>query len=332
MSSPDLRGRRPLRVLVLGTNYGRAYVKAIRAAGDRYVLAGLLARGSARSQTLAKGCGVPLFRTAEGLPGDIDLACAAMGPAGTETVLHLLQRGIHLLCEHPQKSDFLRQAFLTASASGASFHVNGHFAALEAPTSFLAALAELKHRVPPIFLHVMTTDRALYAVLDILRRGLDSLTPLAFEVSGRPSPFVSLSGVLAGIPARVDVQCSGPQGNAPLEDGSQDYLLDFRITLFLATGILTLSSMIGPVLWHANAYRASDAHARLWRFVYGDESASRATLDQQRLSANLRAMDLLADCGKGMTAPAEQQPGYLLDVSRAWEEIGSKLEARDLLP
>jgi hypothetical protein len=49
-------------------------------------------------------------------------------------------------------------------------------------------------------------------------------------------------------------------------------------------------------------------------------------LHQQRIHANLRALDGLAASATGAATPPEQRRGYLLDVSRVWEEIGSALQ------
>ena len=106
----------PLHVLVCGTNYGRMYLEAIRLGGAGYRLAGILGRGSARSQQMACEHGVALYRCVEELAPGIDLACAAMGAAAFDVVLGLLARGIHVLCEHPQKVRYLQSA-LDAAAS-----------------------------------------------------------------------------------------------------------------------------------------------------------------------------------------------------------------------
>src|SRR5215467_6840451 len=60
------------RVLVCGTNYGRTYLEAIHLAGETYRLAGILARGSTRSLMLTQRHCVPLYRSLEDLPAEID--------------------------------------------------------------------------------------------------------------------------------------------------------------------------------------------------------------------------------------------------------------------
>src|ERR1700739_2393264 len=71
-----------MRVLVCGTNYGRFYLEAIRLDRADFRLAGILARGSVRSQLTALEYGVPLFRGVTEVDRDVDLSCAAMGASG----------------------------------------------------------------------------------------------------------------------------------------------------------------------------------------------------------------------------------------------------------
>ena len=91
-----------LRILVCGTNYGRSYLQAIRSEQHAYELAGILARGSARSIRIARANGVPLWKTIGDLPPDIDLACAALPSTASGVILELLDRRIPVLCEPGQ--------------------------------------------------------------------------------------------------------------------------------------------------------------------------------------------------------------------------------------
>src|SRR5271165_634351 len=99
-----------MRVLVCGSNYGRAYITALARGPRKFELAGILAQGSLRSQQLAALNGVPLYRSTSELPDNLDLACAAMSSAAWPLVLQLVRRGIHVLCEHPYPADSLKRA------------------------------------------------------------------------------------------------------------------------------------------------------------------------------------------------------------------------------
>lgn len=312
-----------MRVLVCGTNYGRFYLEAIRLGRADFRLAGILARGSARSQLTALEYGVPLFRGVTEVDQDVDLACAAMGASGSDAVLGLLAHRIHVLCEHPQKPSCLQLALDRAASRGLCFHVNGHFADLEAAANFIRRAREECTAEPPSFFQVTSTDRSLYAALDILGRVLVSFAPFHFQVISQFAQFVVVQGVLGGVPATFHIQRHAT--DAPLPDGSPRYLVDHRIAAGFATGILTLLSMNGPVIWNANLNCRTDAAEPLFTVLQEDRMLSPERLHQQRIAANLSAIVDLANSIRERATPRHQHPSYLLDVSRAWETLGRLL-------
>jgi thiazolinyl imide reductase len=311
-----------LQLLVCGTNYGSMYLKAIRMAGGDYDLAGILARGSSRSQQLARQYGVPLYRCAEDVGPGIDLACAAMGASGTDVVLRLLSRDINVLCEHPQRPACLESALDAAASRNLCFHVNGHFADLPAAATFISDCRRSSKAATASFFHVTATERSLYAVLDILHRVLLSFVPFDFQVSSRFPPFTIIQGLLGGVPATFHVQCGN---NRPLADGSPAYLVDHRITAGFPSGVLTLLSMNGPVVWNANLNRATDRTEPLFAVAHEHAALSAEQLHRQRVAANLGAISALVKNMRERVTPPEQTPGYLLEVSRAWETLGGLL-------
>jgi len=310
---------RPLNVLVCGTNYGRAYLEAVKLGGASYRLAGILARGSANSRELAREYGVPLYICIEDLALDIELACAAMGTSGFDVVLGLLGRGIHVLCEHPWKPGRLQVALDIAGSRSLCFHINGHFADLEAAAVFISHCRRESASVP-LFIHVMATDRSLYAALDILRRVLRSFAPFQFQVTSRLLPFTIIQGVLNGVPCTFHLQQSTEV--FPLPDGSPAYLIDHRIAVGFPTGILTLLSMNGPVVWNSNLNCAAHPNLPLFTMAHEDRALTSELLWQQRVAANLAAISTILKSMNERSTPPQQAPEYLMDVSRAWETIG----------
>ncbi len=313
----------PLHVLVCGTNYGRIYLEAIRMGGTGYHLEGVLARGSARSQHVAREYGVPLYLRVEDLPPGIDLACAAMGSSGSHVVLNLLGRGIHILCEHPQKPNHLQLALEAAASHCLCFHVNGHFADLEAAAAFIRTCRQQSHTASPSFFHVMATDRSLYATLDILRRVLASFAGSEFHMTSRVPPFIIVQGLLGGVPTTFHLQ-RGADGH-PLPDASPSYLVDHRIAAGYPSGTVTLLSLSGPVVWNANPNRAIDPSEVLFTVVHQECAFSAGMLHKERIAANLAAIVAVAKSIRHRSTPPDQTPAYLLDVSRAWETLGGLL-------
>ena len=313
----------PLHVLVCGTNYGRMYLEAIRLGGAGYRLAGILGRGSARSQQMACEHGVALYRCVEELAPGIDLACAAVGAAAFDVVLGLLARGIHVLCEHPQKVRNLQSALDAAASRSLCFHINGHFADLKAATTFIIHCRRESEAGPPSFFQVTATDRSLYATLDILRRVLDSFEPFQFYVTSRFPPFIVIQGFLRGVPITFHIQRYA-DGHL-LADGSPSYLVDHRITAGFPSGILTLLSMNGPVVWNKNLNSAANPTHRLFTVAHENYALTSELLYKQRIAANLGAIEALAkNICEGIRL-LDQTPDYLLDVSGAWETLGGLL-------
>jgi thiazolinyl imide reductase len=311
------------RVLVCGTNYGRIYLEALRLGGARYCLEGILARGSTRSQQIAHEHDVPLYRCVEDLPPSIDLACAAVGTSGSNVVLGLLARGIHVLCEHPQKPSWLESALDTAASQSLCFHINGHFADLEAAAAFICHCRRTSGAGSPSFLNVTATDRSLYAALDILRRILASFAPFEFHVTSRFPPFTVVQGFLKGVPATFQIQCSAY--DRPFPDASPRYLVDHRIVAGFPSGILTLLSINGPVIWNANLNHTAGLVQPLFTVVDENHSFTAEALYQKRIATNLGAIAAMTQNMYEHLRPLEQTPDYLLEVSRAWETLGDLL-------
>jgi len=309
-----------LRVLVCGTNYGRIYRAAIQRAPREFELVGILARGSARSLELSRKSGVPLYREVEHLPGDIDIACAAMGISGEGVVLRLLEQGIHVLCEHPHGPAFMETAKRIAAQHDVSFHINGHFAGLEAASAFIKH-CNLERRVAaPVFLDAVATDRSLYGALDILRRVTKTFEPTEFAALDRKPPFTLVRASVDGVPTTLQFQHSGTEGRMALKDGDPRYIVDFRLAVGFPHGVLSMLSIAGPVIWNNNLFRSSKRNDRLWAFIYG-RPVSSFDLYRQRVKANLLAVRSLARSAREHVAPPEQNADHIFEVSRAWAEI-----------
>jgi len=309
-----------LRVLVCGTNYGRIYRAAIQQAPRAFELVGILARGSTRSLELSKELGVPLYREVESLPGEIDIACAAMGTSGEGVVLRLLEHGIHVLCEHPHGPDFMETAKRTAERHHVCFHVNGHFAGLEAASAFIKHCNLVRRFAAPIFLDAMATDRSLYGALDILRRVTTTFEPAEFLARDHRPPFTLVKASAGGVPATLQLQDSGTEGRMVLKDGDPGYIVDYRLAVGFPHGVLNMLSIVGPVIWNNNLFRSSTKNRRLWTCIYR-KPVSSFDLYRQRVKANLMAVRCLVRSACEHFVPPEQNPVHIFEVSRAWSEI-----------
>lgn len=315
---------RPLNVLVCGANYGAAYLDAMGLRPDRFRLAGLLARGSDRSRKLSDRHGVPLYLAPEQLPAAIDVACAAMGTSAHGTVLALLRRGIHVLCEHPVGGACAREALAAAAANGVSFHVNGHFADLPAPRAFITRARSLANECESLFVRILAADRSLWGNLDIAGRALRGWPPFRVERVTHLGSFAVVTGWAGPMPAVLQLQLSRDSDPMPA-DGSPAYVADFCVSLGFSAGILTLSSIAGPVLWNANYAQARSTGELLWQALEADPLLTAARLYRQRTLANLLAIERLVNHAIEGIVPFEQRAEYLLGLSAAWDQIAAAL-------
>jgi pyochelin biosynthetic protein PchG len=314
-----------VKVLVGGTNYGRIYIEALKLAGSKYSLTGILARGSPSSREIARSEQVPLYRSVRDLPSDVELACVAVGSSAVEVVFELLQRGVPVLCEHPVRTSDVRHALELARRAGITFNVNGHFADLETIAPFHQTSRQLTETHSVIAADLVVADRALYGGLDILRRSLDSTTPFQFRHIGRTGPFEHLNGKLGGTPITISIQTSGTHGDYFLEDCSPEYLTDFRITMIFQTGILTLLSIAGPVIWNRNCSRTAAGSSPMYDLLSPPGISSR-DLYRKRVLANLHAIHRICEQVQTKAITPEQEPHYLIETAQLWETIGGLLK------
>lgn len=315
---------RRMRVLVCGSNYGQSYITAIRHAPRKYELAGILARGSARSQRVAAVNGVPLYISADEIPDNIDLACAAMSSSAWPLVMKLVRRGIHVLCEHPCPAAPLKQALALASKHNLQFHVNGHFVNLPAPRAFVRECHRARKTTSPEFIEVMATERSLYGALDILASALGKPRSPRVQVLSRGAGFVLLEGSKGRLPVRLTVQVSGKKGTGRWADGSPAYLVDMRLTMAFPSGLLTLLSVAGPVVWTSTPAQTLGNREPLSTISH-HRKQTLADLGEQRIQANVEALNSIRNAILGHGSPETQQPGHFLQVSKAWEHIGRQL-------
>ncbi|MFF0570449.1 Gfo/Idh/MocA family oxidoreductase [Streptomyces sp. NPDC004041] len=257
----------PLRVLVCGTNFGRFYAEAVRRRPG-YTLAGILSRGSAASRAYADSLGVPFYSHPGDLPADIDAACVAVsssisGGEGSELARDLMDRGIHVLQEHPVHLKELTGNLQHARNRGVQYRLNTHYPHVAPVRSFIDAARRLVARQRPLFLDAATPVHLMHPLVDILGQVMGTLRPWRFadpaplpaEIG--PQPFRSLHGVFAGVPLTLRV-------HHQLDPADRDnHALHWhRISLGTEGGVLTLADTHGPVLWSPRLHIDRDGDRR----------------------------------------------------------------------
>jgi thiazolinyl imide reductase len=315
------------KILLCGVNYGKSYVPAIRASPD-VELAGILSRGSPTSRDLASALGVPLFLETAALPGEIELACVAVGPDGAALSRDLLRRGIHVLAEHPMVREDAQSCIEAAKASGRVFHVNAHWADLPAPQEFIEAFRDrLGLEGTPLYTIATIMPRTAYSTLDLLGRALGrvELTRPELEIQAI-SPCDAVRVLLGEIPTILVAQTFAGE----VDDGSA-VILTNAITSVFRGGALTLVCESGPVVWISAALRRS-ADEPVWSTLGSARAPTGGEYVLSRQLANAGTLRRFVQQLNGGVGPLEQSESYLLDLCEANESVAEWLGTEFSLP
>jgi pyochelin biosynthesis protein PchG len=335
-----------LRVVVCGTDFGRTYLAALEQCPG-FELGGILARGSDRSRRCAEHYGVPLYTAAGELPSTVDAACVVVGAGinggpGGRLAQELMDRGLHVLQEHPLDQDELAQCLRTARRNRVVYHVNGHYVRLPAVARFVELSRRLRQVQQPRFVDAQGSFLVLYPLVEILASALAGVRPFDFSgpVTGPPL-LRSLSGVLGGVPLSLRVQ----HQLDPVNRDNGAHVLQ-RITIFSDGGNLHLAGPAGPVIWSSRLHRPDDyaevvnvaesADASLdlptFQVLYPSTAGTQrhmvAQLWPEAVRAALGQFRAAIDSGED-PLPAGQVQLALTQVTR---EIVARLGAPELLP
>ncbi|MEU3183956.1 Gfo/Idh/MocA family oxidoreductase [Streptomyces sp. NPDC006923] len=332
----------PFRVLVCGTNFGRFYTEAVlRRPG--YVLAGVLSRGSAASRAHAESLGVPHYTDVDHLPGDIDAACvvvssAISGGAGTELAKALMDRGIHVLQEHPVHLAELTDCLQHARRRGVRYRINTHYPYVGPVRAFTEAARRLITLQQPLFVDAATPIHLMHPLVDILGRALGTLRPWHFAdpapLPARigPQPFRTLQGMIGGVPLTLRVH-----HQLDPSDRDNHALHWHRISLGTHGGVLTLADTHGPVLWSPRLHIGRDADRRFVLDGPGTGGLGLGTTAVVGTTGTFRSVftDLwphaIGSALDGLREAAEQggdalRAGqYDLAVCRIWSDLAARL-------
>lgn len=254
------------RIVVAGTAFGRIYLTAVRSADQEYELAGVLSRGSAYSRACASRHQVPMFTSIAELPDDIDILCVAVGSSvlggpGAVLAQEALEKGIHVLEEHPVHKSEILDCLRTAKRHNAAYAVNTLYPNIRAVRQFLSVAAFIRNHQPVRFIDAACNSQVLYPLVDIVGRAAGNLRPWAFETltpNGTEGPFTTVVGSIADVPISLRVQ-----NQVHPEDPDNHSYLFHRLTLGFDAGILTLADTHGPVLWNPRLHSPRDETARL---------------------------------------------------------------------
>ncbi|MER7054154.1 Gfo/Idh/MocA family oxidoreductase [Streptomyces sp. NPDC000351] len=332
----------PFRVLVCGTNFGRFYAEAVHRRPG-YELAGILSRGSAASRAYAERLGVPHYTDADDLPAGIDAACVAVsssisGGQGTDLARALMDRGIHVLQEHPVHLTELTDNLRHARRRGVRYRLNTHYPHVAPVRGFIDAARRLVARQRPLFVDAATPVHLMHPLVDILGRAMGTLRPWRFAdpaplpAGTGPQPFRSLHGVFAGVPLTLRVQ-----HQLDPSDRDNHALHWHRVSIGTEGGVLTLADTHGPVLWSPRLHIGRDADRR---FVLDGPGTGRLGLATTSVVGNTGTFrtvfsdlwpEAIGDALDGLREAVAQggdalRTGqYDLAVCRVWTDLAARL-------
>lgn len=320
----QVASRAAMRVVLCGSGYASSYVPGLTSGTSPLTLSAILARGSARSRNLARACGVPhVTALADAPPSDIVIV-AVPGEAGVRLLIEALERGLHVLAEHPVEPADLERALEVAARVDRVLHLNAHWGDIERVTSVVAACRQASHYSAPQHVSVLANPRTLFSCVDIVGRCLGGLEPFDIRLVAADghSPFAVLAGTVKGVP--ITVQCQ--RFTSAVDDGSAA-LVNHHVLVVYAHGQVSLAEAHGPATWCYGTEAALsmanvEQRPECWTALPGSAPASiDAFVYQQRSAANTLALNRLVQAAThGREYDLQARP-YLLGVARAWRAM-----------
>lgn len=325
-----------MRILVCGTNYGATYIRALALqpahAQPRLTLAGILSTGSERSKAYAQAANAPHYCQVEEIAeGTIDIACVAIsGEVGQQIALALLDKGIHVICEHPVDAEFVQQAQTKAQQKNRLFFVNAHFGDLAAPQAFINGFQAASQQGQCLHSDLAVNLRTLYSGLDLIGRAMGTVNGLSASLlkpqnsAPAPSEPAYFANVLLHAQG-VNISLVCQNFSSAHDDGSATFV-NHRFSSTFTHGSLHLNETIGPVTWIPSLATINSGQWQNFMPVEATQLNAQQFM-QQRDSANLNLIYTMLSCAHGQqTIPNEQQPHYLVALAKLWDEIMALLQ------
>ncbi len=238
-----------LKTIVCGTYFGQFYLEAIKLSGE-FELAGILSKGSDKSQNCAQKYGTKVYTDPNQLPSDIDLACVVvsttvMGGEGTGLAVKLMEKGIHVVLEQPIHQKDVVLCYKTARQNNVYFVLGDLYVELPSVKNFITLAKGIINHQNPLYLNIDLATQVSFPLAHILAKVLPSLRPWKVEgtIKGN-TPFQVLSMTIGGIPMVIRAH---NQVDPHISDSY--FHLMHSITLGVGGGSLSLVDTHGPVTW-----------------------------------------------------------------------------------
>ncbi len=240
-----------IKTVVCGSTFGQFYLESLKKLQNQFDVVGLLSQGSERSKKCAEQYGLPLFTSIDQLPADLDLACVVlrsgvMGGNGTELSLQFIEKGIHVLQEHPVHHKDLALCLRAAQKNKVRFQTGDLYVHLPEVRRFINCAKALLKEQKATYIDVAYASQVSYPLMHILSEALPGTRPWKIEKTTKTEgPFTVLTGSIGKTPIILRAH------NQINPDDPDNHLhLLHRITIGVEGGSLSLNDTHGPVVWH----------------------------------------------------------------------------------
>lgn len=237
------------KVIVCGTTFGQIYLEAINT-NPNLELVGIIAQDSERSVMTAQKYGVSLLRNVENLPEKVDIAfvvvrSSCLGGPGTDIAKSLLERGIHVLQEHPVHYRDIEELAKTANRQKKVYMVGNLYRHMEQVRNFITCAKKLNEKNELLYVKAAFSSQVSYPAIDILLDALPFGVGLDMEHQVECGGFKMLMGKIKGVPFIFEIH---HEINPKDPNNNMNFM--HEIEFLYAAGRLLLSNTFGPLLWY----------------------------------------------------------------------------------
>lgn len=334
----DLEMEFKKRVIVCGVGFGQFYLRALEKMTQEYELAGIFAKGSDWAKECAQTYQVPLYTKLDEITKEVtDVVCVVIkstvvGGAGTDLAKAFLEKGIHVVQEHPVHADDLSECLKLAKQNKVNYSVNTFYPDLLNVQRFLSLAEKIRKKAPIRMIRAECSIHVLFPLVDILGRAAGGIRPWHFELlkpAGKDNPFCIVSGTIHNIPVCLQVQNQLEPGNP-----ENNLFLLHSIALTTNSGNLMMTGTNGNVIWEPCMNKAVD-EAGVFRLDKADvfldlpvfEIAGAAIGETYRemfqetwpdsIRKSLRRFHQELEAGKRISPDMQ----YLISATAAWKEL-----------
>ncbi len=319
-----------IRVLVVGTSFGKFYLDAIEKS-DKLRLVGILSRGSEKSKKLSLEYGVNNYTDISEIDWDnVDIAVVAVRSLvsfgkGGELARKITEKGVTVLEEQPVFIKEVENILNNVTFGKNAYDVSNFYRYISMTEDFINMSAELRNKSVINCIKASVSIQVLFPLLDILYDIVGGLQDIEFRCvdKGRICILRSIGG---DTEIYLDVYNEYEPNNI---DGS--FQLLYNISIETNKGILTLSDPAGYVFWQ-NHFIMSDGNnheilskTKVSEILHSDSELSFKNLYDELWTDAMQKAILncysLAENAELMKQKSEK----LLTVCRLWRDISKSV-------